>query len=81
MGVRTTVTLDEDVFERVQHESRARGSSFRETLNDLIRQGLLPVAGVRRTLRIEPVRMGRKPGLNHDDIAGLLDYSEGELRR
>lgn len=83
MSIRTTVTLDEDVLERVQHESRVRGSSFRETLNDLLRLGLLSAAErpVRRTLKIEPVPMGRKPGLNYDDIGGLLDYSEGELRR
>jgi hypothetical protein len=83
MGIRTTVTFDEDVLERVQHESRIRGSSFRETLNDLLRQGLLSAVEhpVRRTLRIEPIPMGRKPGLNYDDVAGLLDYSEGELRR
>lgn len=41
MSIRTTVTLDEDVLERVKQESRARGASFRDTLNELVRTGLL----------------------------------------
>ncbi|MCC6366385.1 MAG: hypothetical protein IT165_22940 [Bryobacterales bacterium] len=83
MSIRTTVTLDEDVMERVQRESKVRGASFRETLNDLLRLGLLAAAQrpARRTLRIEPVPMGRKDGLNFDDVAALLEYAEGELRR
>jgi hypothetical protein len=83
MSIRTTVTLDEDVMERVQRESKVRGASFRETLNDLLRLGLLAAAQrpARRTLRIEPVPMGWKDGLNFDDVAGLLEYAEGELRR
>lgn len=40
MSIRTTVTLDEDVLERVKAESRARGLSFRETFNQLLRLGL-----------------------------------------
>ncbi len=30
MGIRTTVTLDADVFEGVRRESRLRGASFRD---------------------------------------------------
>ncbi|HYZ87577.1 MAG TPA: hypothetical protein VE621_24390 [Bryobacteraceae bacterium] len=37
MSTRTTVTLDDDVLERVKRESRSRGASFRDTLNDLLR--------------------------------------------
>lgn len=83
MSIRTTVTLDEDVLERVQREARSRGDSFRNTLNNLLRLGLLSAAQApaRRTLRIEPVHMGVRPGLNYDDIGGLLDYAEGDLRR
>ena len=34
MGIGMTVTLDEDVYERLQQESRSRGVSFRQTLNE-----------------------------------------------
>jgi hypothetical protein len=35
----------------------------------------------RRTLTIEPVHMGYKPGLNYDNVEGLLEYSEGDQHR
>jgi hypothetical protein len=83
MSIRTTVTLNEQVLEMLHHEARARGISFRETLDDVIRAGLeaRTQAPVRRTLRVDPAHMGTKPGLNYDDIAGLLEYGEGGLHR
>jgi hypothetical protein len=82
MSIRTTVTLDEDVLERVKRESRTRGASFRDTLNDLLRTALsLKVPPRRRTLKIEPVHMGYREGLNYDDIESLLEYGESELHR
>lgn len=83
MSIRTTVTLDEDVLARVKAESQARGSSFRDTLNDLLRMSLLAVANQppRRTLKIKPVHMGYKPGLNYNNIESLLEYGEGDQHR
>lgn len=83
MSIRTTVTLDEDVMERVKQESRSRGASFRETLNDLLRAALLnrDTEPPRRAFRIKPVHMGYREGLNYDDIQSLLEYGEGEQHR
>jgi hypothetical protein len=82
MSIRTTVTLDDDVIERVKQESQSRGASFRDTLNELVRTGLLhaqhkPV----RMLKVKPWPMGLKPGLSYDNIEALLEYGEGELHR
>lgn len=79
MSIRTTVTLDDDVVERVKRESRARGASFRDTLNDLLRFALLTASTktAKPKLRIRPVHMGYRAGLNHDDISALLEYGEG----
>ena len=74
MSIRTTVTLDEDVLERVKQESRARGASFRDTLNELIRTGLLYARNKpERTFKIEPTHMGLKPGLSLDSTEALLE--------
>ena len=82
MSIRTTVTLDDDVLERVKRESRARGTSFRDTLNELLRAALLNTQSApRRTLKIKPTNMGVRPGLNYDDIEGLIAYGEGEDHR
>jgi hypothetical protein len=83
MSIRTTVTLDEDVLERVKAFSKERGESFRDTLNNLLRAGIL-VAESPRTrgeLEIRPFPMGYTPGLNYDDVEGLLERGEGERHR
>jgi plasmid stability protein len=82
MSVRTTVTLDDDVIDRVKRESRSRGASFRDTLNDLLRTALSPENRPRRrTLKIKPIHMGYTAGLNHDSVESLLEYGEGEQHR
>ena len=83
MSIRTTVTLDEDVLERVKQESRSRGTTFRETLNDLLRAALLGAqAPPRRSgFRVKPTHMGYRPGLNYDDVESLIEYAEGEGHR
>lgn len=83
MSVRTTVTLDDDVAERVKQQSRARGKSFRETLNELLRAALnageTPLKP--RELRIEPHHGGYYPALNYDCTESLLEYLEGPYHR
>jgi metal-responsive CopG/Arc/MetJ family transcriptional regulator len=82
MSIRTTVTLDEDVLDRIKRESRSRGASFRDTLNDLLRIALQHDNTSRnRKLKINPVHMGYHAGLNHDDVESLLEYAEGERHR
>jgi hypothetical protein len=83
MSIRTTVTLDEDVLERVKHESAARGSAFRDTLNDLLRLALLHLEqkSGRRPIQIKPVHMGFRAGLNYDNVESLLEYGEGDQHR
>ena len=83
MGIRTTVTLDEDVLERLKRESRVRGASFRDTLNELLRFALLSRRNQppRREFRVRPLRMGLRSDLNYDDVEGLIAYAEGEDHR
>jgi hypothetical protein len=82
MSIRTTVTLDDDVLDRVKRESRSRGASFRDTLNDLLRMALSLENEARdRTLKIKPVHMGYRPGLNYDIVESLLECGEGDQHR
>ena len=83
MSTRTTVTLDDDVLERVKAESRARGLTFRETLNDLLRRVLAPRASKAPgpEFRVRATHMGYRPGLNCDCTEALLEYGEGERHR
>jgi hypothetical protein len=82
MSIRTTVTLDDDVLERVKQESQARGASLRDTLHELVRSGLFYARNQTvRTLKIEATPMGLKPGLSLDNIEALLEYGEGAWHR
>lgn len=83
MSIRTTVTLDDDVVERVKQQSRSRGKSFRETLNELLRTALVATETQprRRKLNLVPHHGGYYPGLNYDCTEALLEYLEGPNHR
>jgi len=78
--MRTTITLDDDIADKLQAEMRRRKSNnFKETLNDVLRRGLL----VKRELaaakpfKVRSRRLGKKQGLNYDNVGELLEQLEG----
>ena len=83
MSIRTTITLEEDLVERVKQESRQRGVSFKDTVNNLLRLALSveKVTGERKPFKIQPFNSTPVAGLDFDNIQELLDYAEGEDRR
>ncbi|MBV9156561.1 MAG: hypothetical protein JO097_09890 [Acidobacteriaceae bacterium] len=83
MSIRTTVTFDEDVLERLKQESRVHGASFRHTLNELLRKALAQTGQppTRREFHITPSHMGYVEGLNYDCTEVLLEYLEGPEHR
>ncbi len=83
MSIKTTVTLDDDVAERVKQQSRSRGVSFREALNQLLRAALAApeTQPKRREFRVRPHHGGYYPGLNYDCTESLLEYAEGTKHR
>lgn len=82
MSRRTTLTLEDDVAERLQEQSRRTGKSFKDVVNETLRKGM---AGRPDTplppFKVRARDMGLKPGIDLDDIEGLLDRIEGPLRR
>jgi hypothetical protein len=79
---RTTLTLEDDVADRLVDESRRTGKSLKDVVNEAIRAGL----DRRASTDLPPFKvlardMGLKPGFNLDDIEGLLDQIEGPYRR
>ena len=82
--VRTTLTLDDDVAERLKAEVHRTRKSFREVVNEALRIGL----GTRRALRgAQPFRVVTRDlgllraGLDLDDVADLLDQVEEPKHR
>jgi hypothetical protein len=84
-GMRTTLTLDEDVAERLAELHRQRGISFKDIVNQTLRKGLERDAAMsaRRPARftVKARDMGQRPGLNFDNLGDLLEQIEGAAHR
>jgi predicted transcriptional regulator len=72
MAVRMTVTLEDDVYRRVQEESARSRKSTKDVVNDAIRTGL-QAPRRQRSFGVAPRDLGLRPGLNVDKVADLLD--------
>jgi hypothetical protein len=73
--VRTTLTLEPDVAERLRQEMRRSGKGLKETVNDAMRLGL-GVSGKRsRPPRfvVRPHAFGFRPGIDLDRLNQLSD--------
>jgi hypothetical protein len=81
--VRTTLTLDEDVYRKLESETRSTGRSFREVVNEHLRRSL--AAGQKRTrrqpFRVEARNLDLWPGIDVSNIEQLLDQLDGAARR
>jgi Arc/MetJ family transcription regulator len=78
--MRTTITLDDDVAEKLRAEMRRRRTTnFKETLNDVLRRGLLArrELGAAKPFRVRARRMGSRPGLSYDNVGELIEQLEG----
>ena len=78
--MRTTITLDSDVQELLEHVIRERGVSFKTVVNETLRQALKPPppATPVRTLRLG----GPRPGIDlHRATRLAADLEDDELAR
>ena len=80
--MRTTVTLEDDVVVKLKDRMARSGASFKQTLNDYLRRGLeQPTENeLAKPFRVQPRSMGLRPGIELDNIGGLLDLLDGPVR-
>ncbi len=84
--MRTTLTLDESVadgLKRLQRENPDK--SFKQIVNDLIRQGL-EISGVdtvsKEKFVVKPVQAAvHRPEFNFDNIGKLIETVEGDFHK
>jgi hypothetical protein len=79
VGARTTITLDEDVRSKLKAEMRRTGKSFKETVNEALRSGLVTSQRTpgEKPFEIRAWDMGLKPGYNLDKTWDLIEEIEG----
>jgi hypothetical protein len=77
--VRTTVTIDDDLRVQLDRRMRETGKSFKETVNEALRNGIRNSQGnkPRTRFKVKPFRLGLKPGLSYDKPWVLLEEVEG----
>ena len=76
--MRTTLTIDPDVAERLRREMRRTGGTMKAVVNDALRAGLgmRPPRAPRFT--VEPHDFGFRPGVDTDRLNRLVDETEAE---
>ena len=81
--MRTTLTLDKDVFVKLQAEMRRSGRSFKALVNDCLRLALNtpPPARAGKRFKVKARPLGLRPGLSYDNIGDLLEQLEGPAHR
>jgi hypothetical protein len=76
--VRTTLSIDEDVAGLLKNEMRRSGASLKETVNDLLRLGLMASRNpTRKPFVVTPLPLGLPPGLSYDNVEELIEALEG----
>lgn len=76
--MRTTLTLDADIAERVEQEVRRSGKARKAVVNDALRVGLAMVDKPASPPRfvVRPHAFGFKPGIDLDRMNQLVDELE-----
>ena len=79
--MRTTLTLDEDVAAKLRAEVRRSGESFKQTVNECLRLGLVSRRQPKpaRPFRIRAEERGLQIGVPYDCVWELLERLEGPL--
>lgn len=83
-NMRTTVTLDDDVYSAVKEEMKnGKGKTFKESVNDLIRRGRYASAGLskKKKVKLPTFNMGVNEHLNFDKPRDLIEELEGPFHR
>ena len=78
LPMRTTLTLDPDVADRLRALARERGLPFKQVVNAVLRRGLDDGSGTREPFRIEARALRRRPGIDLEQALELAARLEDE---
>lgn len=84
MHMRTTVTIEPYLGQKIKERMRKTGCSFKEAVNHFLLLGVKAAQqhqGERKPFKVKPFLLGMYPYLNYDDISELIEYAEGPWHR
>ena len=78
--MRITLTIDDDLADRIQELRRRHGHSLKRVINGLLREGLQSRQRRRKgeTYRTRAYKLGMRPGFDPLKLNQLLDELEAE---
>ena len=81
--MRTTLTIDDDVAERLRRHVRRTGRAYKQLVNEALRRGLDALSREPKAapFRVKARKMGPRPGLNFDNVGELLERLEGPFHK
>jgi hypothetical protein len=72
--MRTTLTIDSDVAERIRQETRSGKRSLKEVINDRLRVGFgMTPRSTHEPFQVEPHASSYRPGVDAGKLNQLLD--------
>jgi hypothetical protein len=77
--MRTTLTLDPDVAQKLKARTLEQQTTFKQVVNEAIRRGLKAPDRARKPYRVTSYSMGLRPGIDPDklnQLAGELETQE-----
>jgi hypothetical protein len=73
-GVRTPLSLDDDVASLLHQEMRRSGNSLKGAVNHFLRGGLMATeAQLKKPFVVAPRPLGLPPGLSYDSLLDTLE--------
>lgn len=78
--MRTTLTLDPDVAERLNAETVRTDRALKQVVNEALRRGLqMPTGSARRrAYSVKPLKLAFRPGVDTDKLNELADELEND---
>lgn len=81
VGLRTTLTLDDDVAAAIERLVRRTGRTYRAVVNAALRTGLEQVAAAPMPFVVTPHDLDPVGDVDADDVWALIARTEGPLHR
>jgi hypothetical protein len=78
---RTTLTLEDEVMDRLLEQARRSKRPFKQVVNEALRKGLDQDRAPRAPFQVQPRNLGLREGFSLDSVSSLLDQLEGPEHR